>query len=69
MSSDFQNKAQELGGKAKEAFGKIIGNEDVENAGKADQTESQAKQKLSEAGDALKKKKDEVLGSLQDEDK
>ena len=41
---DIQNKAEELGGKAKEAFGDATGNERLEAEGKADQVKSEIKQ-------------------------
>ena len=41
---DFQNKADELGGKAKETAGKATGNDNLENEGKGDQVKANAKQ-------------------------
>ena len=66
MSDEIKNKAEELGGKAKEAAGDLTDNENLENEGKADQTKSDIKEKLSEAGDAIKDKANEVLGKFQD---
>lgn len=59
--SDFKNKAQELGGKAKEAFGNATGNEEARDEGRADQTKAQAK-------DAADDAKNKVLGAFQDDD-
>ena len=38
-----KNKAQDLGGKAKEAVGKVTGDKSTENEGKGDQTKSNLK--------------------------
>jgi uncharacterized protein YjbJ (UPF0337 family) len=45
-----KNKGQELGGKAKEAVGKLTGDKDTENEGKGDQ----AKSNLKDAGEKIK---------------
>ncbi|ART69360.1 CsbD family protein [Mycobacterium dioxanotrophicus] len=45
-----KNKGQELGGKAKEAVGKVTGDKDTENEGKGDQ----AKSNLKDAGEKIK---------------
>jgi uncharacterized protein YjbJ (UPF0337 family) len=44
------NKMDDLGGKAKEAVGKVTGDKDTENKGKADQ----AKSSLKDAGEKIK---------------
>jgi uncharacterized protein YjbJ (UPF0337 family) len=44
------NKFDDLGGKAKEAVGKVTGDKDTENTGKADQ----AKSHLKDAGEKIK---------------
>jgi uncharacterized protein YjbJ (UPF0337 family) len=44
------NKIDNLGGKAKEAVGKVTGDKDTENKGKADQ----AKASLKDAGEKIK---------------
>jgi uncharacterized protein YjbJ (UPF0337 family) len=44
------NKIDDLGGKAKEAVGKVTGDKDTENKGKADQ----AKASLKDAGEKIK---------------
>ena len=46
---DFENKKDDLVGKAKEAAGNATDNEDLANEGKADQVISQAKDKVSDA--------------------
>ncbi|WP_019969943.1 CsbD family protein [Mycobacterium sp. 141] len=45
-----KNKGQELGGKAKEAVGKITGDKSTENEGKGDQVKSN----LKDAGEKIK---------------
>jgi uncharacterized protein YjbJ (UPF0337 family) len=69
MSKDFNEKAEELGGKAKEAAGNVTDNESLENEGKADQAKSDIKDKISDAGDAIKDKANEVLGNFKDDNK
>jgi len=48
-----QNKGEELGGKAKEAAGKLTDNEELEAEGKADQAKANLKQAGEKAKDAL----------------
>ncbi|PRQ10301.1 CsbD family protein [Corynebacterium sp. 13CS0277] len=62
--SDIENKAEELGGKAKEAFGEATGNERVANEGRADQVKAEVKDALEDAGDAIKGAADKVLGAF-----
>jgi uncharacterized protein YjbJ (UPF0337 family) len=45
-----KNKAEELGGKAKEAVGKVTGDKNTQNEGKGDQ----AKSNLKDAGEKVK---------------
>lgn len=44
------NKLEDLGGKAKEGLGKLTGDDDTKNEGKADQ----AKSSLKDAGEKIK---------------
>jgi uncharacterized protein YjbJ (UPF0337 family) len=44
LGDKIEHKAQELGGKVKEAVGKNTGDADLEAEGKADQTEGSLKQ-------------------------
>jgi uncharacterized protein YjbJ (UPF0337 family) len=44
------NKIEDIGGKAKEALGKVTGDKDTENEGKSDQ----AKSDLKDAGEKVK---------------
>lgn len=64
---DFQNKAENLGGKAKEGLGEATDNQRLEDEGKADQTKAGIKEKLSDAGDKVKDTANRVLGSVQDD--
>lgn len=66
MSKSFDEKKDEVGGKAKEAFGDVTDNESMKDEGKADQTKSDAKEKLSDAGDAIKDGFNKVAGKFQD---
>ena len=50
----ISNKAEELGGKAKEAWGDLTDNERLEAEGKAEQVEANAKQAGEKAKDAFK---------------
>lgn len=50
-----KNKAQEVGGKAKEAVGKVTGDRDTEARGKGDQTKSNLKGAGEKVKDAFKR--------------
>jgi len=52
----MENKAQELGGKAKEAVGGATGDRNLEAQGRNDQTKSNLKQAGEKVKDAVKKK-------------
>ena len=62
---NFQNKADEFGGKAKEAAGKATGNQNLENEGKGDQVKANAKQGVQDAKDKVT----EGLGKLKGDDR
>ena len=51
-----KNKLDELGGKVKEAVGKVTGDKSTENEGKRDQTKSDLKDAGEKVKDAFKKK-------------
>ena len=51
-----KNKLEELGGKAKEAIGKVTGDKSTENEGKGDQVESNLKDAGEKIKDAFKEK-------------
>ena len=61
---DFENKKDDLVGKAKEAYGEVSVDEKTANEGKAEQVIADAKEKASDAADAIKDKANEVLGSF-----
>jgi uncharacterized protein YjbJ (UPF0337 family) len=50
-----KNKLDELGGKVKEAVGKVTGDKSTENEGKRDQTKSNLKDAGEKVKDAFKK--------------
>jgi uncharacterized protein YjbJ (UPF0337 family) len=50
----IQNAAEDLGGKAKEAAGKVTGNERLEAEGKADQAKADVKKAGEDVKDAFK---------------
>lgn len=50
-----KNKMQDLGGKAKEAAGKVTGDRGTENEGKGDQAKSNLKDAGEKVKDAFKK--------------
>jgi uncharacterized protein YjbJ (UPF0337 family) len=50
-----KNKAQDLGGKAKEAVGKVTGDKGTRDEGKSDQTKSNVKDAGEKIKDAFKK--------------
>ncbi|UBI09126.1 CsbD family protein [Corynebacterium coyleae] len=62
----LDDKLDQLKGQAKEAAGDLTDNEKLENEGKADQLIGNAKEKLSEAGDAIKDKANEVAAKVED---
>ncbi|GAC1409336.1 MAG: CsbD family protein [Mycobacterium sp.] len=50
-----KNKVQDLGGKAKEAAGRVTGDKDTENEGKVDQAKGSLKDAGEKVKDAFKK--------------
>ncbi|OQQ35409.1 CsbD family protein [Prescottella equi] len=58
-----QNKAQDLGGKAKEAAGKATDDEDLKNEGKGDQVQSAVKDAGEKVKDAASTVKDKLTGN------
>jgi len=59
IADKAQNKAQDLGGKAKEAAGSATGDRDLENEGKGDQVKSAVKdagEKVKDAASSIKDK-------------
>ena len=64
---DFENKKDDLVGKAKEAAGNATDNEDLANEGKAGQVAAEAKDKISDAVEGVKGKANEIIGGLKDD--
>ncbi|MEV5412310.1 CsbD family protein [Thermopolyspora sp. NPDC052614] len=58
----MRNKAEEIGGKAKEGLGQVTGDEEMQAEGKTDQTEGKVKQSGEKIKDAAKKAKDAIKG-------
>ena len=58
MGDKIKHAAEDVAGKAKEATGKVTGNDDLQARGQADQAGASAKQ----AGDKVKDAADDVLG-------
>ncbi|WP_433498639.1 CsbD family protein [Sphaerimonospora sp. CA-214678] len=56
----LRNKAEDLGGKAKEGLGKVTGDEDVEARGQTEQSKSKLKQAGEKVKDAAGKAKDSL---------
>ncbi len=50
-----KNKAEDLGGKAREAVGKVTGDQSTQNEGKGDQAKSNLKDAGEKVKDAFKK--------------
>lgn len=65
---NFGEKAQEFGGKAKEAVGDAVGNEKLADEGRADQVKAEVKEKLDEVGDKAKEAADKVIGHFKKDD-
>ncbi|MBG6215637.1 uncharacterized protein YjbJ (UPF0337 family) [Arthrobacter sp. CAN_A6] len=57
LDDKIGNKSQDLGGKAKEGFGKATGNESMEAEGHGDQAKSSLKDAGENIKDAFKKDK------------
>mgnify|MGYP002715852212 FL=1 len=62
----FEGKGDQLKGDLKQAAGEVAGNEQLQNEGKADNLIGGAKEKLAEAGDAIKDKANEVAAKVED---
>ncbi|GAC79894.1 MULTISPECIES: CsbD family protein [Gordonia] len=60
INDKFENKAEELKGRAKEAAGAATGDDDLKNEGKADQASSAVKKGIEE----VKDKANEVIGKI-----
>ena len=64
LDDKIKNSAEDLGGKAKEAAGKVSGDKNVEAEGKADQVSAEIKDKVSEFTDKAKDVAEEAGANL-----
>jgi len=64
MGDKIGAKADDLGGKAKEAAGSVTGDEKLEHEGKADQAKAGIKEAVENVKDALGDAADKVKGAL-----
>ncbi len=64
LDDKIKNTAEDLGGKAKEAAGKVSGDKNVEAEGKVDQVGAEIKDKVSEFTDKAKDVAEEAGANL-----
>ena len=64
IQDKFENKAEELKGRAKEAAGAAAGDEDLKNEGQADQASSAVKK----GAEKIKDKANEIAGKITGDD-
>ena len=64
LDDKIKNTAEDLGGKAKEAAGKVSGDKNVEAEGKVDQVSADIKEKVSEFTDKAKDVAEEAGANL-----
>lgn len=64
LDDKIKNSAEDLGGKAKEAAGKVSGDKNVEAEGKADQVSAEIKDKVSDFTDKAKDVAEEAGANL-----
>lgn len=62
IQDKFENKAEELKGRAKESAGSALGDEDLKNEGKADQASSGIKKGVEKAKDKANELVDKLTG-------
>lgn len=63
IADKFSNKAEELGGRAKEAAGAATGNDDLKAEGKADQASSAIKDGVEKVKDKANEIVDKITGN------
>ena len=56
--------AEQVGGKIKQGIGKVIGNEQMEAEGKAQELKGEAREEAAKAGERTKGKVEEVTGAI-----
>lgn len=57
----FENKAQDIAGRGKEAAGAAMNDDELKSEGKADQTKAGIKDKIEDAKDKITGKVDDIL--------
>ena len=61
LDDRIENKAQDLGGRAKEAAGSLTDDKSLKSEGEADQTKAGIKDKIEDVKDKVQEKVDKVL--------
>ncbi|MDS1271962.1 CsbD family protein [Lipingzhangella sp. LS1_29] len=64
--SDAERKFEDLSGKAKEAAGKVTGDDDLEQEGKVDQAKAKAAEVAEDAKESVKEKANEAADRIKD---
>jgi uncharacterized protein YjbJ (UPF0337 family) len=64
MSDKIDNKAQDLGGKAKEGVGNVTGDENLAQQGRNDQAKASVKNAVNDAKEGVKDAMDKVKNAL-----
>ena len=64
LGDTIKNKAEEFGGKAKEAAGDVTGNEDLKAEGQADQVSGKVKEGLNKVGEKISDAVDTVTAKV-----
>ncbi|WP_424186222.1 CsbD family protein [Actinokineospora sp. G85] len=65
VGDKFENKSQDLGGKAKEAAGTVTGDEELRQEGKYDQAKAGLKKAAEDVKDAVGEAADKVKRSVE----
>ncbi|GAB3132719.1 CsbD family protein [Tsukamurella serpentis] len=64
FTDDAKNKAQDLTGRAKEAAGSALNDDELRTEGRADQAEASIKDKITDAADRVKEGVDDLKDKL-----
>ncbi|MBB3114922.1 CsbD family protein [Corynebacterium bovis] len=65
-SDELKNKAEDLGGQAKEKVGDATGNDSLQNEGRADQVKSEIKDKANDVKEKVSDAANKLLGDAGD---